>query len=376
MTIAPRNIDYCSRFCSRAVHCRQSVVVSAEPAENTLRRDWQLILFFLLGTLALLAGCGPSQPEVVVYCALDAEFARPILDDFSRQSGVRVLAKYDVESTKTLGLVNALIAEAKRPRADLFWNNEIIHTARLAQLKLLTSYEPAQSAEFPSEFRAADHTWHGFAARARVLLVNTQLVAEKERPRSLHDLLDRKWRGKVGIAKPLFGTTATHAACLFAAWGDTRAEQFFRDLKANEVQVLAGNKPVAQAVSAGRLAFGLTDTDDAIGELAAGQPVAIVYPDREKNELGTLFIPNTLAVLAGAPHRAAAQQLADFLLSAAVERQLAAGPSAQIPLHPAANDAARIETPRTVQPMQVDFAAAAEKWPEVAKFLRAEFTSE
>ncbi|MBL8827668.1 MAG: extracellular solute-binding protein [Planctomycetaceae bacterium] len=319
-------------------------------------------------------GCGPSQPEVVVYCALDAEFAQPILDEFQRQSGIRVLAKFDVESTKTVGLANALIAEANRPRADIFWNNEIIHTTRLARLGLLAPYEPVRADEYPAEFRAADHTWHGFAARARVLLVNTQLVAENERPRRLDDLTAAQWRGTIGIAKPLFGTTATHAACLFAKWGEARTQKFFRQLKQNEVQILAGNKPVAQAVSAGRIAIGLTDTDDAIAEVEAGHPVAIVYPDRGPSDEGTLFIPNTLAVIRDAPHRAAAEQLVDFLLSPEVERKLAVGPSAQIPLHPAAQDAARIATPATIKPLTVDFKLAGELWESTARFLREEFT--
>ena len=71
------------------------------------------------------------------------------------------------------------------------------------------------------------------------------MVSEADRPGGIKDLLDPKWKGKIGIAKPLFGTTATHAACLFAAWGDEKAKQYFRDLKANGVQVLSGNKQVA-----------------------------------------------------------------------------------------------------------------------------------
>ena len=68
--------------------------------------------------------------------------------------------------------------------------------------------------------------------------------------------------------------------------------------------MLSGNKQVASAVGSGQLAlFGLTDTDDAIGEIEAGRPVAIIYPDRgETGELGTLFIPNVLAIPKGAPH--------------------------------------------------------------------------
>ena len=221
-------------------------------------------------------------------------------------SGAGVLPKFDVESTKTVGLTNLIIAEARRPRCDLFWNNEILNTLRLKEKGLLAPFQPSRAGDLPETFKAKDGTWYGFAARARILIVNTKLVAEADRPKGIKDLLDPKWKGKIGIAKPLFGTTATHAACLFAAWGDEKAKGYFRDLKANGVQVLSGNKQVATAVGAGQIAFGLTDTDDAMGEIDAGSPVAIVYPDRKPGELGTLFIPNTLAIIKGAPHPKAA----------------------------------------------------------------------
>ena len=94
------------------------------------------------------------------------------------------------------------------------------------------------------------------------------------------------------------------------------------------MQILSGNKGVAQAVGSGKLAFGLTDTDDAMGEIDAGSPVAIVYPDREPDGLGTLFIPNVLALIKGSPHPDEAAKLANYLLSPEVEAALATGPSA------------------------------------------------
>jgi iron(III) transport system substrate-binding protein len=163
---------------------------------------------------------------------------------------------------------------------------------------------------------------------------------------------------------------------LFAAWGPEQARTYFSALKANGVQVLSGNEQVAQAVGSGQAAFGLTDTDDAMGEIAAGSPVAMIYPDRQAGELGTLFIPNTLAIIKGAPHPAAALALADHLLSPEVEAALAEGPSAQIPLLRTTNAPARVETPRTVHAMEVDFEAAARLWDEVARFLADTFAGD
>ena len=230
---------------------------------------------------------------------------------------------------------------------------------------------------YPAMYRAADGAWYGFAARARVILVNTKLIEPEAMPRSIHDLADSKYKGRTGIAKPLFGTTATHATCLFEKLGPQGAKEFFKQLKANEVQVLAGNKTAARSVSAGQLAFCLTDTDDAILEIDAGHPVAIVYPDQHDGGMGTLFIPNTLALIKGGPNREHAEKLIEYLLSPKIEARLAQGPSAQIPLHPDVTEKPRgqIATPNTIRAMQIDFGKAAEHWDEAAEYLRQEFAS-
>lgn len=335
-----------------------------------------LLVASIAGLLAvcLPAGCTTrSEREVVVYTALDSEFSEPILERYEAQSGVPTRPKFDVEANKTLGLTQEIIAEADRPRCDVFWNNEILNTLRLEQRGLLDAYQPKMAAAYPALFRSPHNTWHGFAARARVLLINTQALADSGRPESIYDLADEKWRGRCGLAKPLFGTTATHVACLFARLGDEKARQLLADIKANEAQVFPGNKQVAQAVSSGQIVFGLTDTDDAMGEIEQGHPVEIVYPDQQDDGLGTLFIPNTLAILKGAPHPEEARKLVDYLLTPDIEVELANGPSAQIPLSTKVEVELRVETPRTVRAMQVDFHEAAEQWDTAARAARDAF---
>ena len=323
-------------------------------------------------------GCRPStkptaEQEVIVYTALDAEFSEPVLDDFADETGIAVRAKFDAESNKTVGLTRLIMQEAGRPRCDVFWNNEILNTLRLQRQGLLDVYRPEIAEEYPEACRSPQGTWHGFAGRARVLLVNTELVPETARPRSIHDLADPKWRGRAAIARPLAGTTATHAACLFDYWGEQKAKEYFQALKVNEVNVLSGNKQVATWVSGGQMAFGLTDTDDAIIEKEKGLPVEIVYPDQGEAGLGTLFIPNTLSIIKGGPNPEAARRLIDHLLSREVEARLAAGRSAQIPLNRNVQAEVRVETPKTIRPMVVDFEKAAEKWDAAAEFIRDGF---
>lgn len=336
----------------------------------------------IIGLLALGAAVGlgislriaPSGPTVVAYTALDEEFSRPVFDRFTAETGIRVLAKYDIESTKSVGLTTELLEERARPRCDLFWNNEIINTLRLERAGLLRICDSPVIKEFPREYRATSGKWCGFAARARILLINSELVSSDQMPTSIEDLCANQWHDRTAIAKPLAGTTASHAACLFAVWGKQRAQDFFLRLKAN-ARILGGNRQVARAVATGELAFGLTDTDDALLEISAGYPVQVVYPDQGEGQLGTLFIPNTLALIDGSPHAANAKRLFAYLLSAEVERMLADGPSAQIPLRPGVAKSDRVESPATVRAMQVDFDRAAARWDEAARFLRAEFAA-
>jgi iron(III) transport system substrate-binding protein len=333
---------------------------------------------------ALLSGCehqaqhadraAGSQPaEVVVYTALDRQFSEPILADFTARTGIRVRPVYDTESTKTVGLVNRIRAEQARPRCDVFWNNEILNTLCLKSEGLLQPCRPAQAENYPARYRDPHGYWYGFAARARVLIVNTELVQPAELPDSVTDLADPRWKGQIGIAKPLFGTTASHAACLFARLGREKAEELFDSFKRNDIQIVAGNKTCAELVGAGRLAFGLTDTDDAIIEQEAGQPVAIVFPDGAADQMGTLLLPNTLALIKSCPHPAAGERLIDYLLSPDVEARLAEGPSAQIPLHAQAPTAARVGDLDDLRQMPIDFAQAAAAFADAAAFIERSF---
>lgn len=318
--------------------------------------------------ILLFFGCGQQtdqQKEVVVYCALDREFSEHILQQFTKKTGIRVLPKFDTEANKSVGLVEAIRAESAIPRCDVFWNNEILGTIRLQQEGLLQPYQPTHASGFPAIYRAKDQTWHGFASRARIIIVNTDLIAKKDFPKSILDLTNPRWRRRIAMAKPQFGTTATHACCLASFWGDKRSEKFFRQLNENQVQIVAGNKQVAQGVGRGDFLFGLTDTDDALAEIAAGRPVEIIFPDQEGPEpMGTLFLPNTLAIVRKARNLENAKKLVDYLLSPEIEKKLADSASQQIPLHQDAHFSfdGPLRNCSRKQQMQIDFLAAANAW--------------
>ena len=88
---------------------------------------------FALSILVFALGCTKSSDRVVVYSAQDEEFAEGVFRDFEAQSKLKIAPKYDTEANKSVSLAAELEAEAKLPRCDVHWNNEILGTIRLAR---------------------------------------------------------------------------------------------------------------------------------------------------------------------------------------------------------------------------------------------------
>jgi iron(III) transport system substrate-binding protein len=226
-----------------------------------------------------------------------------------------------------------LIEEKSDPQADVFWNNELATTINLKEHGVLQPYVSPVAADIPAEFKDPEGYWTGFAARARVLIVNTDLVQPEDFPRSMWDLADPKWKGKTCMAKPLTGTTAAHAAALYVA-DRARADEYFDKLIENDVNWLVGNAHCMREVAAGRFHFGWTDTDDFNVALGKGSPVARVFPDAGPDDAGVMYLPNSLVLIKGARNPEAGKKLIDWLLRAETEKMLAASATAQIPVRP------------------------------------------
>lgn len=288
-----------------------------------------------------LAGCDPggaapggaaSAGTVVLYCSLDEPFSRFIKADFLAKTNITVEFLTDEEVDKSVGLRARLIAERANPRCDVFWNNEPGNTEVLRQQGLLAPYKSPAAAGIPERFQDVDGYWTGFAARARVLIVNTDQVKPADEPKRFDDIV--RFGKRAAIALPVAGTTATHAAALYAEWDADKARAYFQRIKDAGVVVATGNAHVMKLVADGEVAVGWTDSDDVHVAVAQGKPVKVVYPDQGEGDLGTLVLPNTVMMIAGCPHPENAKRLIDYLLSPEIEARLAAGPSVQMPLHP------------------------------------------
>jgi len=324
--------------------------------------------------LVTIAACGgPEGPHTVAYVSLDEMFSREILGDFTKNTGVEVVPRFDAEFEKTTGLMNRILQLRTRPEADVFWNNEIMNSIRLKREGVLERYVPPTASDIPAEFKDTDGTWVGFAARARVILYNTNLVKESDSPRSVYDFLKPEWRGRFAVARPLSGTTYTHAVAFFAHRGEEKAKALLKGWVDNDALIVPGNAVARNRVMDGNIAACLTDSDDANVALLQGKPVKMVYPDQAEGELGTLVIPNTVVLIKGGPNPANGKRLVDYIASREVEARLAKIKGAQMPLRPGIPPYSPEFDFTKIKAMKVDWELVADQIPVADPFLAEVF---
>jgi len=289
--------------------------------------------------------------KVVVYCSVDPELADGILAAFEKQTGVKAVVRYDEEATKTTGLVQRLRAEADHPAADVFWSGECFQTIALADEGILAPYRGPAVKDWPARFADPAARWHAFGLRMRVIAWNTRRVKPADAPRKLEDLLDAKFKGRLVMANPAFGTTGGDVASWFAHYGPRRAREILRGLAANGVRQVQGNSTAVRAVAHGEADVCFTDTDDVYVARRNGWPIDMAPLDQ--GGAGTLAIPNTVALVKGAGNEAAAGELIEFLLSEHVERMMAVSESRNIPIRPAL--AAEYPKNAVGKPLEIDY---------------------
>ena len=299
-----------------------------------------------------------ASDALVVYCTHDLVYAEPVLEEFTRRTGIQVTIVGDTEATKSLGLIERLLREGDQSPCDLFWNNEVLGTIRLQRQGLLAPYIGLASQRIPERFKDREGDWHGFAGRMRVWITREgeSSLGKEGSPSELHASpfiphLSSTDLSLVAIAKPLYGTTFTQFAMLWKLRGPAATKREHQSLVDRHCRFVAGNAMVRDMVAGGSCDYGMTDTDDVFAARDAGYKVDM-HPIRIDGK--TLCIPNTVALLKSSDRSDEARRLLEYLLSEEVELQLAKT-ARQIPLGTVPQD----KIPEEVRPL---VAWASESW--------------
>ena len=326
----------------------------------------------LSAVLLAMGGCDSSSSsrrpvnKVIVYTSVDEPFARGILAEFERASGLRVESLFDTEGGKTTGFVRRLEREKVNPLCDVWWSSEVFGTVELARRGVLSPYESPAAADIPSRWKDGAHRWTGLAARARVLAFDTRKFKAGDLPQTWRALSEPALLGRFAYANPQFGTTRGHVAAMFAFWGVDPATKYLQLLRDSHALIADGNGHAVRLVASGAADLCMTDTDDVWVAQGRGEPIDLIYP-RLDDGLPPLWIPCSVALVAGGPNPEGAKKLIDFLVSAQAERLLAASDSRNVPVRPELFDELKMNS---LRPEPLDFDRIADALPEAMNAAR------
>jgi len=196
----------------------------------------------------------PGDKIITLYSGRGESLVKPVLEQFQKASGITVKTRY----SDTAQLAAQLTEEGGKSPADVYLAQDAGALGAVSKKGLLAPLGGDITGKVPAEFRARDDTWVGVTGRARVLVYNVDAVPAAELPKSVFEVTDPKWKGKIGIA-PTNGSFQAFVTAIRVQHGDAKAAAFLRGLKDNDVQIRPNNIAIVDDVNSGKLSAGLVN---------------------------------------------------------------------------------------------------------------------
>lgn len=230
----------------------------------------------------------------------------------------------DVRYAGTSELAAQILEEGDNSPADIFFSQDAGALGALSKAGRLEPLTGPTVTKVAAQYRAADASWVGVSGRARVLAYNPTKVPAGELPASVLDLTDPKWKGRIGFA-PTNASFQSFVTALRVKEGEAKAKEWLTGLKANGAKAYEGNGQVLDAVDKGEVHVGLVNhyyLYEKASEVGADKVVAKNH-FFSGGDAGALVNVAGVGVIKGAKNAAAAQQFAEFLLSAESQKYFA-----------------------------------------------------
>jgi len=250
-----------------------------------------------------LAEAARKEGEVMVYHSTQTEDLKPVFDAFTAKYGVKVREWRSSSENVVQRVINE--TRAGRYEADLIENNSPEMEA-LRRERLLVRMDSPHFSDLRPNTLAAHREYATSTMDVFVAAYNTDKVKREELPKSYQDLLDPRWKGRLGIEaedQAWFGT-------LLKDLGEARGAALFRDIvSTNGISVRKGHTLLANLVASGEIALALTVYNYKPQQLKAkGGAIEWFVLQPAIAQL------HAVAVTAKAPHPNAAALLFDFFL--------------------------------------------------------------
>ncbi|HEV2757370.1 MAG TPA: extracellular solute-binding protein [Actinomycetota bacterium] len=275
-----------------------------------MRSPRRLLVLPVMLLVVATAACAGGREALTIYSGRDEALVGPLLEDFAEETGIDIDVKYGDSGDLAL-----LIAEeGDASPADVFLSQSPGPAEFLQQEGRLGAIPGEARDLVPPEWQGRDGEWVGVTARQRVLVYNTEMVAEEDLPESVFDLVRPEYEAAVAVA-PTNASFQDFVTAMRATEGDAAARDWLEGMAANRSPAYADNSSIVAAVGRGEIPMGLVNhyyNYRALEEDPDAPSANYVFPS---GDLGSLLIASTVSVLGSADDAERANRFVEFLLT-------------------------------------------------------------
>jgi iron(III) transport system substrate-binding protein len=297
-----------------------------------MNRCWirSVVVVALIG--AVLGGCGETKEARQESSALDADsssvlvlysgrsesLVEPMIALFEKQTGIDVQVKYG--NTPELALT--LREEGSRGQADVFWAQDAGALGAVSKAELFVDLPADISTNLPELFRHAGGKWVATSARARTLAYSSERVKPESLPKSVFDLTDARFRGRVAWA-PSNASFQSFVTAMRKMHGEDTTRTWLEDMKKNKTQAHANNVAILQAIARGDADYGLPNHYYLLNFKKTEAKFPVEQAAFAPGDVGNLINVAGMGILATSTHRDAAERFVRFVLSPTAQQYFA-----------------------------------------------------
>ena len=277
------------------------------------RRGWQLgltivsLLFPLTSTaqpLQKIVEDAKKEGKLVFYTVLTLPDSQALLKGFQQKYPFMQFELFRLGAEK---MRTKILTEARAGR-HLFdvTSMDVVETGVLQGQRIFAPFAAPSREAIPAGLRDEEGYWAAIYVRQFVLAYNTRLMSEKDTPKDWPELLNPKWKGKIGMDQE---ETEWYAA-LSEYWGRDKARKFLRGLAGQSPALHQGHTLIAKLTVAGE--FPLSIAHGSRVEQLKGEGAPIDWIDTVDPVVTS---PSVISLAAHAPHPNAARLFVEYVLS-------------------------------------------------------------
>ncbi len=272
------------------------------------------------GLIAVTVGTGctaepadpPDEPSgsLTVYSGRKQDLMGDLFAQFEKETGIKLKVKYG----DTAELAAQLLEEGDKSPADVFLAQDAGALGAIQAAGLFSKLHSDIISIVDKRYRSREDKWIGTSGRARVLVYNPDAIRAADLPAKITDLIDPKWKDKIGWA-PTNGSFQSFVTAMTVLKGKEATRSWLSAMKANGAKTYANNDAITLAVSAGELQAGLVNHYYPFEMRVEDPGLKAKNHFFKAGDPGGLINVAGVGLLASSKRKATAERFVEYLLS-------------------------------------------------------------